>query len=603
MCGIVGVYGISDKNLVKRMCNRIVHRGPDDEGYYVDDYVSLGMRRLSIIDLSTGKQPIFNEDGSIVVVFNGEIYNFREIRKELEQRGHRFYTNTDTEVIVHAYEEYGYDCLKKFNGMFGIALWDANKKELFIARDRIGIKPLYYTVVDGNFIFSSEIKCILECGVGKTIDKIALANYFALRYIPAPRTIFEGIKKLEPGHYMVIRNGNIEKKRYWRLEYKPNDGGEEYFTEKVLEMLKTSVRRRLVSDVPLGAFLSGGIDSSTVVALMSELMDEPVKTFSVGFEGEELDETPYARIVAEHFGTDHHEIFVDINDLSILPKIIYHLDEPLADPAVIPTYLISELARKKVKVVLTGEGGDEAFGGYEKYLHEQRMLKILSCLPDCLRRLCKKLGARLEDRKNKLGLYLSFIGAKSNQEESYYFRLKNIDWGSCWLVNGGKDEVRELVRKSFDNRDYISNMLYYDIQYWLPDDLLMKIDKMTMAKSLEARVPYLDYEFLQFAYNIPPRIKLGNSGKYILKKAVQKILPKEIIYRKKHGFDVPISRWFREDNDLIQKYMDESILKEVEYINVKEVYRLWDLHKRGKDFGLALWKVLCYSIWYSEYIF
>ena len=602
MCGIVGVYGLSDKYLIKRMCDKMVHRGPDEHGYYIDDYVSLGMRRLSIIDLFTGKQPIFNEDGSIVVIFNGEIYNFKEIKLELERKGHRFYTNTDTEVIVHAYEEFGYDCLKKFNGMFSIAIWDTNKKELFIARDRIGIKPLYYAIIDGNFIFASEIKCIMEYEFEKTIDKVALADYFALRYIPAPRTIFNEVKKLEPGHYMVIKDGMIMKKKYWDLEYKPKEGCEDYFAEKVLELSKESIRRRLMSDVPLGAFLSGGIDSSFIVALMSEFMDEPVKTFSVGFEDEEHDETPYAKIIAEHFSTDHYELSIDINDLSFLPTIIYHLDEPLADPAAIPTYLVSKLARKKVKVVLTGEGGDEAFGGYSKYLHEQKTFKIFSCLPDTIRRLCERLGKTLECRKCRVGLYLLFIASKSNQEESYYFRLKNVDWGSCWLMNECLEEVRELVHKCFDNtKDYISNMLYYDIKYWLPDDLLMKVDKMTMATSLEARVPYLDHNVLQFAYNIPSKVKLGKSGKYILRKAARKVLPRKIIYRKKHGFDVPVSKWFRENNDLIHEYMDEDVLREVEYLNTDEVYRIWNLHKKGMDFGLALWKVLCYSIWYNLY--
>jgi asparagine synthase (glutamine-hydrolysing) len=591
MCGIVGVYGLSDQSLIKKMSNKIIHRGPDDEGYYVDDSISLGMRRLSIIDLQTGKQPIFNEDGSIVVVYNGEIYNFRELKKELESKGHRFYTNTDTEVIVHAYEEYGYGFVSRFNGMFAFALWNSDKKELILARDRLGIKPLYYTFSDGKFFFASEIKSILEYEeIERDVDKVALANYFTLRYVPAPRTMFKSIFKVEPGHLIVLRDGEFRKEKYWDLHYSPINADETYIAEKVLKMLKESVKRRLIADVPLGAFLSGGIDSSTIVALMSQLMDEPVKTFSVGFEGAEYDETPYARIIAEKFETDHHEIFVDIDQIDLLPKIVYHFDEPLADPAAIPTLLISELARKKVKVVLTGEGGDEAFGGYEKYLHELKMFSRLSKLPKIARVLNSSIANLLN--KRRLALYFSFVAAKGSQVESYTFRLRNMDWGSMWIVKTCFD----------DQRDYISNMLYYDIKYWLPDDLLMKVDKMSMAKSLEARVPYLDHEFLSFAYNIPTWIKLGNDGKYALKKAVSGLLPKEIIYREKHGFDVPISKWLREDHELLQMYLHRDVLREIRFIDVSEVERLWNLHRKGKSFESVLWKVLCYSIWYNKYI-
>ncbi len=601
MCGIAGVYGLSDKELVRRMCDKIVHRGPDDHGYYVDDEISLGMRRLSIIDLITGKQPIFNEDKSIVIVFNGEIYNFKELREELERRGHRFYTNTDTEVIVHAYEEYGYDCVKKFNGMFAFAIWNSEKKELFLARDRIGIKPLYYTLLDGHLFFASEIKSILEYEeVKREVDKVALANYFALRYVPAPRTMFRGIYKLEPGCYLVVKDGKISKTRYWDLVYSPVKEDEEAIARKVFKMLKESVRRRLIADVPLGAFLSGGIDSSTIVALMSQLMDDPVKTFSVGFEGAKYDETPYARIIAEEFGTDHHEMFVDIDQIDLLPKIIYHFDEPVADPAAIPTLLISELARKKVKVVLTGEGGDEAFGGYEKYLHEYRMYNRLSKLSKVTKLLSSSV-AKLFDKK-RLVMYFGFVASKGSQVESYTFRLRNMDWGSLWVIKNGKDEVEKLVKSCFDERrDYISNMLYYDIKYWLPDDLLMKLDKMTMAKSLEARVPYLDHEFLSFAYNIPPHIKLGNEGKHVLKKAVNGLLPRKIIYRPKHGFDVPVSKWFREDDNFVAKYFND--LRDIEYIDHERVQELYKKHKEGKgDYGMVLWKILCYVVWYRIYI-
>ena len=595
MCGIAGILGIDDKELVKKMVNAIKHRGPDEEGYYVDENLTMGMCRLSIIDLKGGSQPIYNEEGDIVVIQNGEIYNYRELREELEEKGHKFYTNSDTEVIIHAYEEYGFDCLNKLNGMFAIAIWDSNKRRLFLARDRLGVKPLYYTVIDSKLIFASEIKAILEYPIQRTVCKEALAKYFALRYVPAPLTIFEGIMKLEPGHYIVADENGFKKEKYWELPVVELNGSESHFQETILKMLRESVKKRLVSDVPLGAFLSGGVDSSTVVAIMSELMDEPVKTFSVGFTGKEYDESSFARIVAEEFGTEHHEIFIDIDDINILPKIIWHFDEPIADAAAIPTYMLSQLARKKVKVVLTGEGGDEIFAGYERYVAELRFkhLKYISFLFKPF----KYLKVNPESWSYK---YLRFLSSRQSLIDSYITRIEG--YHNVNILEYEANSVSDMVKSTFITNDYLKNMIYFDIKYWLPDDLLMKVDKMTMGNSLEAREPFLDYRLVEFAFNIPSRYKIKNGEeKYIFKKAINNILPREIVGRKKHGFNVPIKQWFRESKDIIDQYMSKDRLKKVDYIDAEKVTRIWERHKLGGSYEYLLWKVLNYVIWWEQY--
>ena len=595
MCGIAGILGIDDKELVKKMVNAIKHRGPDEEGYYVDENLTMGMCRLSIIDLKGGSQPIYNEEGDIVVIQNGEIYNYRELREELEEKGHKFYTNSDTEVIIHAYEEYGFDCLNKLNGMFAIAIWDSNKRRLFLARDRLGVKPLYYTVIDSKLIFASEIKAILEYPIQRTVCKEALAKYFALRYVPAPLTIFEGIMKLEPGHYIVADENGFKKEKYWELPVVELNGSESHFQETILKMLRESVKKRLVSDVPLGAFLSGGVDSSTVVAIMSELMDEPVKTFSVGFTGKEYDESSFARIVAEEFGTEHHEIFIDIDDINILPKIIWHFDEPIADAAAIPTYMLSQLARKKVKVVLTGEGGDEIFAGYERYVAELRFkhLKYISFLFKPF----KYLKVNPESWSYK---YLRFLSSRQSLIDSYITRIEG--YHNVNILEYEANSVSDMVKSTFITNDYLKNMIYFDIKYWLPDDLLMKVDKMTMGNSLEAREPFLDYRLVEFAFNIPSRYKIKNGEeKYIFKKAIDNILPREIVGRKKHGFNVPIKQWFRESKDIIDQYMSKDRLKKVDYIDAEKVTRIWERHKLGGSYEYLLWKVLNYVIWWEQY--
>lgn len=599
MCGIAGIYGREDKELIKRMVSRMEHRGPDDKGYHLDEGISLGMARLSIIDVEGGKQPIYNEEGNICIILNGEIYNFMKLKSELKEKGHDFTTRSDTEVLVHLYEEYSQNLVEKLEGMFAFAIWDSDKKEVFLARDRLGIKPLYYTVIDSNFIFASEIKSILECGISREVDRIALANYFSLRYVPAPRTMFKGVYKLKPAHYLIVNESGVSEKKYWNLESKPINGSQDYFEEKIIDGLKESVEKRLIADVPLGAFLSGGIDSSAIVALMSQLKGEPVKTFSVGFVGEEYDERSHASYVADHFDTDHHEIEVRIDRLDLLPKIVEHFDEPIADAAALPTYLISEFASKKVKVVLTGEGGDEMFGGYERYLSELRFNKYFSSIPNPLRRTLKVFEVMPIENK-----YTSFLSSRTDEVNSYVSRLEGFNNPSV-LNENVNDEVKTMVEESFQNRaDYLTKMINFDVNYWLPDELLMKVDKMSMANSLEARVPFLDHHFVEFAYNIPSHYKIYNgTEKYILKKAARRILPKEVIERKKHGFSVPIKAWFKESGDIINQYMDKDTLKQVECLDAEKVQEVWRKHRSGRgDYEFLLWKVLNYIVWWNDCI-
>jgi asparagine synthase (glutamine-hydrolysing) len=594
MCGIAGIYGVSDKPLVKRMCDKILHRGPDEDGYYVDDKVSLGMRRLSIIDLNTGSQPIFNEDGSIVVVFNGEIYNFKELREELEQKGHKFRTNSDTEVIVHAYEVYGYECLKRLNGMFAIALWDTTRNELFLARDRMGIKPLYYAKIGETVVFASEIKSILEhAGIKRAVNEQALADYFILRYVPAPLTLFKGIRKLEPGCYMVVTEKGIETKKYWSLEFEPIHKSPDFLTESILKMLKDSVKRRLIADVPLGVFLSGGVDSSTLTAIASDYSSEPLKTFSVGFYGAKYDETPYARTVSDHFGTDHTEEWVDIENVALLPELVYHLDEPLADPAILPTYLISKVARKEVKVVLSGEGGDEAFAGYDHYSSELKAYKALKYLPLLLKKSVFKLGEGLNE--GALKRYCLYFGSRTTHANSYFYRLKLRDHGNLNVaISSTGSDTSSLFHS---DGDYLNCMLKFDINYWLPDDLLMKVDKMTMANSLEARVPFLDHNLLQLACRVPSNMKLK---KQLLRLCVKDILPKAVMQRKKHGFDVPIKEWFK--SDTLDMFLSEERIKATPYLDSGKIQDVWRRHRKDNgDYSVLLWKCLCYVMWYDSY--
>jgi len=538
------MFGISDKKLLKKMNDVIDYRGPNDSGFYIDDHVGLGNRRLSIIDLKKGKQPIHNEDKNIWITFNGEIYNFNELKDDLA--GHKFYTNTDTEAIIHCYEKYGLDFVNKLNGMFAFALWDSKKKVLILARDRLGIKPLYYTISDDKLFFGSEIKTILQNDeIKKEINPQSMFDYLSFRYVPGNETMMKNIYRLEPGHMLICRfvRGKIslEKKMYWTLNFETRKNTEEFYKEKIKNNLEDSVRLRLVSDVPIGAYLSGGIDSSAVVAFMSKHMDETVETFTVGF-GEENDELKYAKMVSERFGTKHRELMVDVNNVpGELKKIVWHLDEPVADPAAIPTYFMSNLTKKYVTVLLTGEGADEQFGGYyQRYsLMSKRFLPFKKMI-------YKRISSTFTDSAKRSATKRPFpSGTKT--------KLKFIR--------------AEIPSYRFEMCD------------WLPNDLLLKVDRMTMAHSLEARVPFLDHRSVEFNMSIPMKFKIKNKDeKYILKRALRGTIPDEIISRKKHSFSVPIHNWVRKEDMIAPLYNSEFFKRDyIESVKNKKPRQLYSM--------------------------
>jgi asparagine synthase (glutamine-hydrolysing) len=627
MCGICGIYDISsvgvDKSLLKRMCDVMNYRGPDDEGYYTNGSIGLGMRRLSVIDLHTGKQPIHNENQTIWIVFNGEIYNFPVLRAELERKGHRFYTHTDTEAIVHLYEEYKESCVTKLNGMFSFALWDDNKKLLMIARDRLGEKPLYYSSINGKIIFGSEIKCILQSeDYSKEIDYESLDSYFTYLYIPAPRTIFKDIKKLLPGHIMLLQNNNIKIFKYWEVEYNiERNNSIEYFKETFLEKFRDAVKIRLISDVPLGALLSGGIDSSAIVAIMSEYSSKPVETFNIGYgeEGAYYDEREYAEIVSKRFETSHHEFILKPDISKLVPEIIKYFDEPFADSSAIPNYYVSQMTKQYVTVALSGLGGDEIAGGYERYIgiillkyykkipkhfREKVIAKLVSVLPD------SKKGSRFVDRAKRFvntgvlpveEAYFNYISSfKSNQKESLYSeQLKNK------LRMQKAKEIFDEYFSYHDNLDILNRILFADIKMYLTDDLLTLTDRMSMAHSLEMRVPFIDYNLVEFMASVPPEMKIkGLTKKYLLKKAFKNILPEDILNRKKRGFTAPLSVWLRDE---LTSYLRSIISKEkilkTGLLRWEKIEIILNQHLSGKEnYHSQIWALLIFLVWYSIYI-
>jgi len=562
MCGICGVYNAQSnepvsQQLIEHMTRLISHRGPDDVGSYFDGSLGLGFARLSIIDLSGGHQPMSNEAGDIWVVFNGEIWNYKVLRKELAEKGHKFRTNCDTETIVHAYEEYGVDCVARLHGMFGFAIWDGPRKRLLLARDRAGKKPLYYTHLAGSLVFASEIKSLLgHPSVKRQADVQALADFLSVRYVPGPATLFANIRKVLPGHWLLYENDTIREECYWDYTFgKTERLPIEEYIQGIRQHVSRAVEERLMADVPLGAMLSGGVDSSIITGTMSQLMNEPVKTFSVGFDVPEYSELPYARLVAEHFGTEHHELIVKCSDLTqYWPLLTWHRDEPVSEPSDLGVYLISKLARQYVKVVLSGEGGDELFAGYPKYvvdwlasyyhllptpLREQVILPLLDRLPYGMRKL--KMAARTLSQPAPQR-WLSWFGVFNGQ-------LKNKLLSESTKASIDSDSSRIFRRWLEGNpqRDDLSSMLYLDTKIWLPDNLLMKGDKMTMAASLETRIPLLDYKLVEYAASIHSNVKIKLfKAKYLLKRAFADFLPEPILTRKKMGFNVPTGIWFRE---------------------------------------------------------
>lgn len=632
MCGICG-FTWEDKRLLRDMADIIKHRGPDADGFFIDKCVSLANRRLSIIDLSNaGKQPIYNEDKSVCIVFNGEVYNFKQMKPELEKKGHRFCTNTDTEVIVHSYEEYGEDCVQHLNGMFAFAIWDSNKKKLFLAVDRLGIKPLYYTFFDGRLLFASEIKSLLQCqDVKRTVNRKALLDYLTFRYTPSEQTLFDGIKKLPPGHVMTLQNKEINLRRYWNLDInRATDNPEEFYSKKIVEMLKESVRLQLMSDVPLGIYLSGGLDSSIITAFMKTFTDSDIKTFSVGFEADEpFNELRYSRLIAEKYGTDHHELVVKSDSIKYLPSVIWHLDDLDNDPTMLAQYLLSQFTKKEATVVLTGEGADELFGGYDEFKFMTLAERYRSLAPRFLLRSAAR-GVKIVPKKllDKFFPFASSLGEKGMERLSYFIEdIDNKEKSYMDLVSFFGDEEKKEVysgelhnfeKKSDDclrqikpyfdgytEENILNKLIYLDMKRRLPYHLLHKIDKMSMAHSVEARVPYLDHNIAEFSFEIPARLKLkGMEQKYILKKSASKIIPKEILKRKKHPFVVPMDVWFRQNfKETAEMILSKSTVCKNKYFNYNSVKKIIENYdKSSLYYGRQLWGIISFDIWHKIYI-
>ena len=620
MCGIAGILSLSptkdaSAERLERMLASIFHRGPDEAGRLVDRELAMGMRRLSIIDLADGQQPIFNESGRYAVVFNGEIYNYRELRNDLIARGHTLKTHSDTEVIVHLYEECGEACLEQLRGMFGFAIWDNVRRELFVARDRLGIKPLYYTECDGDFVFGSEIKAILENpSVNPTMDLESLSLYLSLKYVPAPRTLFAGIHSLQPGHFLRISKGRIEIKRYWDISFSKPERvlSEQEYADQLLELLRESTRLHLRSDVPFGAFLSGGVDSSTIVALMSEQLQSPVKTFSVGFGGEGIqDELPYAQQVANKFGCEHHTLKIKSDDfLRYAEDVLWHLDQPIADQATVATHMVAKLARQHVKMVLTGEGGDELFAGYARYSGE-RYSKWFSRLPSSIAKGMRTATATLPGlRRGKIAMGALTIKDEATRFANWFPMFgddakQQLLIGQSESVQAGAASVFSSQLANCDARSPLDRMLYADSKLWLPDYLLLRGDKLTMANSLEARVPLLDHKLVEFAARLPASMKLrGSQRKYLLKKVARRLLPAEIIDRKKQGFPIPIERWLRKEaRPMMQDLLSTETLNRRGLFNVPFVERLVREHVSGySDHSTKLWGLMSIEMWTRKFI-
>jgi asparagine synthase (glutamine-hydrolysing) len=624
MCGIAGFVGDADalaggerRDVLERMCRVIAHRGPDDQGTLVEGGAALGMRRLSIIDLAGGHQPLSGCDAALSIVFNGEIYNYRELQRELEARGHAFKTSCDTEAIVHAFEEYGPACVEHLRGMFAFAIWDERRRRLFVARDRVGKKPLYYALTPrGTLVFGSELKSLLaHPEVGREIDPAALDAYLTYGYVPDPLSIFRGVEKLPPGCHLTFEGGRARVEQYWDFRFEESkERREEDYLEELRALLDESVRLRLVADVPLGAFLSGGVDSSTVVGLMARHTDRPVKTFSIGFNEDSYNELKYARVAAEHFGTDHHEFVVTPDICSVVDELVWHFDEPFADSSSIPTYMVSKLAREHVKVVLSGDGGDELFAGYTRYAID-RQRSGFARLPRFVRegvmqRAARRLphGARgrnfIHDVAfDDLDRYLESVSVFTRLNKA---SLYTEDFRRS--LNGGAGRPAEMFRAHAarsGSADPLDALLYLDSKTYLPGDILTKVDRMSMAASLEARVPLLDHKLIEFVTRIPSSLKLrGSETKYLLKRAVRDLVPPEILDRPKQGFGVPIEQWINQQlRDRVRGTLTERRSLERGFAEPRYVELLFAEHERGRrDHSTELWALFVLELWHRQFV-
>jgi asparagine synthase (glutamine-hydrolysing) len=632
MCGITGQVNSDidhpvDQDVLARMSHIIRHRGPDSDGFYVRGNVGLAIRRLAVIDLAGGDQPLSNEDGSVWVVFNGEIYNFQELRARLENKGHRFRTHTDTETIVHLYEEYGVACVNFLHGMFAFALWDVRHRRLLLARDRLGKKPLYYAEHDGALLFGSELKCLLQYpGFPRDPNFRAIQHYLGLQYIPDPLSAFNGVCKLPPAHRLIWENGQVRVERYWQLNYEPKiQESLADLEDELLERLREAVRMRLVSDVPLGVHLSGGIDSSIVTALAADLTSRAVKTFSIGFEEERFSELPYARLVAERYATDHHEFVVRFDDIpELIRKLAKHFDEPFADPSAVPVYLLAQRTREHVTVALNGDGGDELFAGYARYgldRYANVYGRLTSLIGDGL---LPELMSFLTAPVDRPGEVNWIAGVKRLPQAARTTQKANIlRWGSyftdemkdrLWnddlaaVLQSSLRHTEQWLSDLFDQapaRSLLDRTLSVDTRSYLSGDLLVKADRMTMAHSLEARSPFLDQELQAWAARLPECCKLkGNSHKYLLKRACGRLLPAKLLKRGKQGFGIPLAAWIRGP---LVKWVQEMLLdpqaRIARYLRCDYVRQLFEEHVRGSEnHGNRLWALMMLEVWLQEYL-
>lgn len=621
MCGIAGIVSARadsqfDYGVLRRMCQTIVHRGPDEEGLFIKSGAALGMRRLRIIDLAGGQQPIFNEDRTVWVVFNGEIYNFRELRKELEARGHRFRTNADTEVIVHLYEDLGADCVHKLRGMFAFALFDERHRRLLLARDRLGKKPLHYALWDGNLLFGSEIKAILAAAPELThVNSQGLLQYFYFGYIPDPMTAFSAIQKLPPGHILEFEHGEARVRQYWDLPeygtYSPVS--EEECLDQLEEKLAEAVRIRLIADVPLGALLSGGTDSSTIVALMAKASPGSVKTFSIGFQQADFNEAQYARMVAEKFSTDHHELILEPNVLETIDTLSRSLEEPFGDSSMLPTYYVSCMARKYVTVVLSGDGGDEAFGGYDRYrvhLQERSGFPIPQWAGRWYRnQVYPRLGYGTPGRNLAYSISLPwserYIEAASIVPAQRNFALLSSEFLNSFEPDADPLNLFRRYLSEAPARDPLSQVLYLDTKTYLPGDILTKVDRMSMLTSLEARVPLLDHVFLEWVTALDPQWKMGKRGqKYILVKLAERLgVPHEVLHRPKQGFALPLSHWMRHELKELALTLLEPRTLQRGYFNEVGLRRLLNAFFQGDtDDYHEIWRLMMFELWHRNFL-
>jgi asparagine synthase (glutamine-hydrolysing) len=624
MCGICGKLNFDrdervPQSLLKAMADSILHRGPDDDGYYASGQIGLGFRRLSIIDLAGGHQPLSNEDGTIWIVFNGEIYNFQELREGLLKKGHTFRTKTDTEVIVHLYEEYGEAGIESLRGMFAFAIWDQNQKKLLLARDRIGIKPLYYGLTPHSLVFGSEMKAILrDPEVKREILPSTIDRFLTFGYVPGEETLLRGIYKLPPGSFMIVKNGKTEIKQYWDLHFSSSSVTLKDAEGQLLEILEESVRLHMISDVPVGFLLSGGVDSTAMLSLASRMTDRPISSYTVGFANSGVaDERPFARLAAEKYGSEHHDISISSKEFAdFLPQYVWHMEEPVCEPPAVALYYVSKLARNYVKVLISGEGGDEAFAGYQNYramLWIERIKRVAGPLKGALSKTLSMLTRVIP--WERLGKYLPLFDVPF---ESYYysrtsspFYFFNADYKDIYSDNFCDQidkqhsllPVSRLLSKN-GSEDLVSRMLYVDTKTWLPDDLLVKADKMTMANSLELRVPLLDHKLLEFAATLPSNFKVrGLTTKYIAKRALGKQIPAEIIERKKVGFPVPYENWLRSDlRDFIHDVLLDRETLGRGYFKKSTIEKLLRDNLESGTHAKDIFSLLVLELWHRQFL-